>query len=73
MKDGEIVEELGEPSSVALQQRLDYVGVSLPEGQRAEVNLALSSWLRQTVKCLERGYILTIDYGREAAELYSDG
>ena len=71
LKDGEVVEELGEPSTVALLQRLDYVGVSLPEGQRAEVNLALSPWLRQTAKCLERGYILTIDYGREAAELYS--
>ena len=71
LKDDEIVEELAEPSTMALQHRLDYVGVSLPEGQRAEVNLALSSWLRQTAKCLERGYILTIDYGREAVDLYS--
>ena len=71
LKDGEIVEELGEPSTEALLQRLDYVGVSLPEGQRAEVNLTLSPWLRQTAKCLERGYVLTIDYGREAFELYS--
>ena len=71
LKDGEIVEELAEPSTVALQQRLDCVRVSLPEGQRAEVNLALSPWLRQTARSLGRGYVLTIDYGRTAAELYS--
>jgi SAM-dependent MidA family methyltransferase len=31
----------------------------------------MSSWLSETAQALKKGYIVTIDYGREAVELYS--
>lgn len=71
LQDGEFIEVLDEPSTPALRRRLDWLGIELAEGQRAEVNLAMSAWLREASEVLSKGYILTIDYGREAAELYS--
>ena len=71
LRDGCIVEEMDDPSTPALRFRLESVGIELVEGQRAEVNLAMASWLKQAAQALTRGYVVTIDYGREAAELYS--
>ena len=71
LRDGCIVEELDEPSTPALRQRLESLGIELVQGQRAEINLAMSSWLSETAQALKKGYIVTIDYGREAVELYS--
>ena len=64
-------ERLDLPSTGALARRLEELGVRLEEGQRAEVNLALEPWLRDVAASLRRGYLVTIDYGREANELYS--
>ena len=71
LRDGCIVEEMGEPSTPALRPRLDSLGIELAEGQRAEVNLAMDSWLSEASQALKKGFVVTIDYGREAAELYS--
>ena len=48
------------------------LGIRLPEGYTTQVNLAMETWLEKTALALRRGYGLTIDYGREAAELYSE-
>ena len=71
LRDGCFVEEMDEPSTPALRRRLDSLGIELAEGQRAEVNLAMTSWLGEAAQALKKGYVVTIDYGREAAELYS--
>jgi SAM-dependent MidA family methyltransferase len=47
------------------------VGVSLDEGQRAEINLAAVEWLEKIARKLERGWLLTVDYGDLAPRLYS--
>jgi SAM-dependent MidA family methyltransferase len=47
------------------------LGVSLPEGFRGEVNLAMEDWTHQLSSTLDRGFILTIDYGELAPDLYS--
>ena len=61
----------GEPSTPLLAQRLAGLGIKLAEGQTAEVNLALDDWVWAAAQSLERGFVLTIDYGRPAEELYS--
>ena len=61
----------GEPSTPLLSQRLDNLDVELAEGQTVEVNLALDDWVQAAAQSLERGFVLTIDYGRPAEELYS--
>lgn len=62
---------LGEPSNSALAGRFAALGVELAEGQTAELSLGLDSWSQDAADCLEAGFILTVDYGHEAAELYS--
>ena len=46
-------------------------GVSLAEGQVAEVNLEIEEWLRKVAARLRTGYLITVDYGAESEDLYS--
>ena len=39
-------------------------------GTVIEINLAIDSWLRQVAEKLERRFLITVDYGAEAGELY---
>jgi SAM-dependent MidA family methyltransferase len=45
--------------------------IKLVEDQHAEVNLAACKWISDTARRLNRGYLLTIDYGYLARELYN--
>ncbi len=65
-----LVETLAEPSSPALAARLAELGIQLAEGQTAEINLGLDAWAGEVAAALSAGFVLTIDYGRPAAELY---
>ena len=67
----ELVEVVGELSSGLLQERLDGLGVTLAEGQRAEINLGLEDLTRSLSESLESGYVLSVDYGHESSDLYS--
>ena len=64
-------EVLDEPSTPRIEERLASLGVSLTEGSRGEVNLAMEDWTGQLAETLERGFVLTIDYGQLAHDLYS--
>jgi len=61
----------GPPSSPRLAEYLAAVGARLEPGWFAEVNLAAADWVRQAGRRLERGYLVIIDYGHDAAALYS--
>ena len=67
----ELVTRTGKPSTPALAERLDNLGVTFAEGQSAEINLGLAGWAEETARALRQGFVLTIDYGRDAADLYS--
>ncbi len=69
--EGRLTEVLGEPSSPRIEARLTHLGTSLPDGYRGEVNLAIEDWTAQVADALARGFVLTIDYGQLAADLYS--
>ena len=66
-----LVETLAEPSTPALAARLEEMGIPLAESQTAEINLGLDAWAVSVADSLSAGFVLTIDYGRTAAELYS--
>jgi SAM-dependent MidA family methyltransferase len=68
--DGRLVDVEAEPSTPRLAERLVAEGISLDEGQRAEICLALEPWLATAAGGLERGLLLLIDYGYPATELY---
>jgi SAM-dependent MidA family methyltransferase len=65
------VEELRPPSTPAIEAYFQDIGLLPAEGCRAEVNLDSVRWMREAAAALKRGYLLTIDYGYEAAELYA--
>jgi SAM-dependent MidA family methyltransferase len=71
VRKGALVMEEGEPSTSALVEYLARYGVPLRNGQQAEINLAALGWIEQVAAKLERGFLLTIDYGYLAPELYS--
>ena len=61
----------GPPSTPALAEYLDRLGVTLEPGWRAEINLRAVDWIREAARRLRRGFIVLIDYGHDARELYS--
>ncbi|MEI6205619.1 MAG: SAM-dependent methyltransferase [Desulfuromonadales bacterium] len=71
LREGEFVEETGELSTPEIEEYLKRVAVELHPGQLAEVNLNGPKWLTAVSKALKSGFLLTIDYGYQAQELYS--
>ena len=71
LEGGDLVTVTGNPSTPALAERLDGLWVTLAEGQTAEINLGLDAWAGDAAACLSQGFVLTVDYGRPSAELYS--
>jgi SAM-dependent MidA family methyltransferase len=61
----------GPLSTPALAAYLDRLGVTLEPGWRVEINLRAVDWIRDAARRLRRGFIVLIDYGHEARELYS--
>ena len=70
--NGDFREEYGPPSTDRIAERLSALPRKLPDGFRGEVNLGLGDWMNDAASALDSGYVLTIDYGYEADELYSD-
>ena len=71
MNEGEFVEEVGELSTPAIAEHLKKIAIELHTGQQAEVNLNGPEWLSAVSKSLQRGFVLTVDYGFPAEELYT--
>jgi SAM-dependent MidA family methyltransferase len=71
LEGDEFVEMLGEPSTQKLSQRLECLDIKLAEGQTAEINLRLGQWAEEVASALDSGFVLTVDYGHPAAQLYS--
>ena len=59
------------PSTPDLDAYFARLGLQPGEGARAEVNLAAVEAMRALAAKVERGYILTIDYGYAAKDLYA--
>lgn len=71
-----LAEVVGPLSTPALREYFHLVKVDLfaPEysqDYRTEVNLAALDWLKAVADHLERGYVLTVDYGYPASRYYS--
>jgi SAM-dependent MidA family methyltransferase len=70
--DRRFSEEL-RPLSADLEEylrRLSTMGVTLPEGARAEINLQAVAWMKEVSAALRRGFVITIDYGHIVQDLY---
>lgn len=68
--DGSLLEVEVAPTTPDLAARLASEGVTLVDGQTAEICLAVDDWIAAAVAPLRRGVLLLIDYGAPATELY---
>ncbi len=62
----------GPLSTPALTDYLSRLGVTLEPGWWAEINLRAVEWTREAARRLRRGFVIVIDYGHQARELYSE-
>jgi SAM-dependent MidA family methyltransferase len=70
-RNGQFEERWGELSDPRIASYLHSMDITLQEGQKAEVNLLALEWMERVARCLERGFVLTIDYGCLSEELYA--
>jgi SAM-dependent MidA family methyltransferase len=68
---GQLKEQQGELSDPRIASYFQSMDITLEESQRAEVNLRALDWMEKVSHCLKRGFVLTIDYGFLAKELYA--
>ena len=60
----------GPLSTPRLAEFINSYSIELAPRQIIEINLAIDSWLRRVSATLEQGFLITVDYGAEAGELY---
>jgi SAM-dependent MidA family methyltransferase len=69
--DGRFADELRSPSDPAIAQYFADLGLLPGDGCYAEVNLEAPRWITRVASSIDRGYVLTFDYGYEASDLYA--
>ena len=69
-EDG-FAEELRPLSTPLINEYFQRIGIEPAAGNRCEVNMAACDWMRHTADILNRGFVLTVDYGYLAEELYA--
>lgn len=69
--DGKVFSEIPHPlSTCAITDYFAAQQITFEEGQIAEAGLEACDWISEIARRLERGFVLTIDYGHEAADLF---
>jgi SAM-dependent MidA family methyltransferase len=69
--DGDsFVDVPAEPSPEVLAY-FDTLQLRPGEGCEGEVNLEAAPWIRKAAASLDRGYVLTLDYGYQASEMWT--
>jgi SAM-dependent MidA family methyltransferase len=71
-RDRQFIEMLAPLSTCAITEYFGARGIALCEGQHAEAGLEACDWISEIGRRLERGYVLTIDYGHPATDLFDD-
>jgi len=72
-RNGQFEEQCGELSDSRIASYFHSMDNPLEEGHKAEVNLLALEWMERVARCLQRGFVLTIDYGYLADEIYGPG
>jgi SAM-dependent MidA family methyltransferase len=71
-RDGHFVDARAPLSTCAISEYFAAQGIALCEGQHAEAGLEACDWIMEIGRRLGRGYVLTVDYGHAAAELFDE-
>ncbi len=70
-RDHALQEQWGEPSTPELASFLSDLDVELPVGFTTEINLEAVKWIKQVAGVLDRGVVITIDYGHTAQDYFA--
>jgi len=62
--------EVLKPACAEIKNYLNELNIELPRGYKTEVSLEATRWITDVAASLQKGYVLTIDYGFASAELY---
>jgi SAM-dependent MidA family methyltransferase len=62
--------EVLKPAGKKLKDYFLKQQINLPYGFRTEINLEAIEWIKDIAASLKKGYVITIDYGYHASELY---
>jgi SAM-dependent MidA family methyltransferase len=73
LEDEQFTEVMRKPSTPMLVNYFQEQGIVLQEEQQAEACLEACEWIERAGQALERGFVVTIDYGHEAQHLYDEG
>ncbi len=71
-RDGRFVDVVAPLSTCAISEYYAAQNITLCEGQHAEAGLEACDWITEVGRRLARGYVLTIDYGHPASDLFDD-
>ena len=71
-RDGKFVDDVLPVSTCAINEYFATQGITLNDGQHAEAGLEACDWIAEVGRRIERGYVLTIDYGHRAADLFDE-
>ncbi len=63
--------EVLKPANAELINYFDILNIKLPKGFRTEVNLEALVWIEEIAHALDKGFVITIDYGTISSELYN--
>jgi len=69
--EGGFLERCGELSDPRLETYFNGLELSPVEGQTVEVSLQALEWITKVARSLQKGFVMTIDYGFPAHELYA--
>ena len=67
----DLQEQWGEPSTSELSSFLSDLGVALPCGFTTEISLEAVKWIKQVARVVDRGVVITIDYGHVARDYFA--
>ncbi|HYL86229.1 MAG TPA: SAM-dependent methyltransferase [Candidatus Angelobacter sp.] len=70
--NGKFADVVAPVSTCAINEYFATQGITLLEGQQAEAGLEACDWILEVGRRLERGYVLTVDYGHPAADLFDE-
>lgn len=71
-KNGQFGDHIRELSTCAITEYFATQRIVLLEGQHAEAGLEACDWITEVGRRLKSGYVLTIDYGHPAGDLFDE-
>jgi len=70
LDDSGFTEAAGDISDTSINVYLERLGIRLLYRQTAEVNLRAIDWIKKAGALIDKGFVVTIDYGLPAKELF---